>query len=65
MTFESKIVDIQEIKSLNVKQIEDAFSKALESLTGSSYKVNISKLNFDGIQNASYIELSLTSEAPF
>lgn len=65
MDYESKFVDIQAIKSLNIKQIEDEFAKALQVLTGNLYKVNINKLDIDDAQNISLMTLNLTSDTPF
>ncbi|MGB7816833.1 MAG: hypothetical protein WBL28_10840 [Methylotenera sp.] len=61
----SEYADIQAIKAVSVSQIEDGFSKALKELTGNSYKVNISKLNLDSEYNKSFIELVISSPAPF
>jgi hypothetical protein len=65
VSIESEFVDVQAIKVVSVNQIEDAFSKALEVITGNLYKINISKLVVDEMQNTSHIELKITSPSPF
>lgn len=64
------------IKTVSVRQIEDAFSAALGSLTGCAYKVTINKLDFNvglnaWISDTSSLELTLNppkidrKDAPF
>ncbi len=63
--FGSDYSDIQAIKTVSVRQIEDGFSKVLKELTGNSYKVNIYKLDLDSEQNTSIVELTISSPSPF
>ena len=61
----SEYADIQAIKAVSFSQIEDGFSKVLKELTGNSYKINVSKLNLDSEHNKSFVELVISSPAPF
>jgi hypothetical protein len=52
--------EIKAIKSQSVDKIEDAFSKALEGLTGKVFKVDIKKLLVDENRNESHVELTIS-----
>ena len=54
------------LKTVSLKEIEEAFSKALGELTGKPYDVSITKLDLNPSQNAwvfdtSAMELTLSS----
>ena len=57
--------DIKVIKNQTISQIEEAFSKALDGLTGKAFKVNIKNLVIDEDRNESHVELTISSESPF